>query len=55
MIHENSSIFSHLLLFLQHEVSNLIDTALREREKEIIRLYYGLEDESLTWEEISKR
>lgn len=40
---------------LKHEVSNLIDTALREREKEIIRLYYGLEDESLTWEEISKR
>ncbi|XP_074280484.1 RNA polymerase sigma factor sigA-like [Silene latifolia] len=40
---------------LKYEVSHLIDTALREREREIIRLYYGLDDEPLTWEEISKR
>ncbi|KNA09828.1 hypothetical protein SOVF_149960 [Spinacia oleracea] len=40
---------------LKQDVSNLIDTTLREREKDIIRLYYGLDDESLTWEEISKR
>ncbi|KAL9239840.1 hypothetical protein vseg_014122 [Gypsophila vaccaria] len=40
---------------LKNEVSHLIDTALRERERDIIRLYYGLDDESLTWEEISKR
>ena len=50
--------FSYLTSFrtsLQHEVSDLIDTTLKEREREIIRLYYGLHDESLTWEEISKR
>ncbi|KAK9682571.1 hypothetical protein RND81_10G082700 [Saponaria officinalis] len=40
---------------LKHEVSDLIDTALRERERDIIRLYYGLDEEPLTWEEISKR
>ncbi|CAO2815982.1 unnamed protein product [Amaranthus hypochondriacus] len=40
---------------LKHEVSSLIDTTLRERERDIIRLYYGLNDECLTWEDISKR
>lgn len=40
---------------LKHEVDSLMNTALREREKDIIRLYYGLDDECLTWEEISKR
>lgn len=40
---------------LKREVNNLINTTLREREKDIIRLYYGLDDECLTWEEISKR
>lgn len=40
---------------LKDEVSQLIDTTLREREKDIIRLYYGLDNESLTWEDISKR
>ncbi|KAL2897726.1 RNA polymerase sigma factor sigA [Bienertia sinuspersici] len=40
---------------LKHEVSNLMNTTLRERERDIVRLYYGLDDESLTWEEISKR
>lgn len=40
---------------LKHDVNNLIDTTLRERERVIIRHYYGLNDESLTWEEISKR
>ncbi|XP_074271975.1 RNA polymerase sigma factor sigA-like isoform X2 [Silene latifolia] len=42
-------------LTLKNEVSDLIDTALRERERDIIRLYYGLDEDSLTWEEISKR
>lgn len=41
---------------LQDEVKNLICTTLREREGEIIRLYYGIVDnECLTWEDISRR
>ncbi|GJX24021.1 RNA polymerase sigma factor sigA-like protein [Tanacetum coccineum] len=34
------------------EVNNLMTTTLREREREIIRLYYGLDNEFLTWEDI---
>uniref|UniRef100_A0A6N2KLG6 RNA polymerase sigma-70 domain-containing protein n=1 Tax=Salix viminalis TaxID=40686 RepID=A0A6N2KLG6_SALVM len=37
------------------EVNKLIDSTLQEREKEIIRLYHGLDKECLTWEDISKR
>ncbi|KAF9661256.1 hypothetical protein SADUNF_Sadunf19G0049300 [Salix dunnii] len=37
------------------EVNKLIDSTLQEREKEIIRLYHGLDQECLTWEDISKR
>ncbi|XP_031109252.1 RNA polymerase sigma factor sigA isoform X2 [Ipomoea triloba] len=41
---------------LKDEVKNLICTTLREREGEIIRLYYGIVDnECLTWEDISRR
>ncbi|KAL3521775.1 hypothetical protein ACH5RR_019924 [Cinchona calisaya] len=40
---------------LKDEVNKLITSTLREREREIIRLYYGLENECLTWEDISKR
>lgn len=40
---------------LQEEVSKLISATLGEREREIIRLYYGLDKECLTWEDISKR
>ncbi|KAM7463532.1 hypothetical protein LguiA_031653 [Lonicera macranthoides] len=40
---------------LKDEVNKLINTTLREREREIIRLYYGLDYECLTWEDISKR
>ena len=40
---------------VQDEVNKLIDTTLGEREKDIIRLYYGLDNECLTWEDISKR
>ncbi|XP_022742267.1 RNA polymerase sigma factor sigA-like isoform X2 [Durio zibethinus] len=39
---------------LKDEVNKLITTTLGEREREIIRLYYGLDKESLTWEDISK-
>nr|QKY65028.1 plastidic RNA polymerase sigma-subunit 1 [Passiflora biflora] len=39
---------------LKEEVNNLINSTLREREREIIRLYYGLDKECLTWEDISK-
>ncbi|CAK9180876.1 unnamed protein product, partial [Ilex paraguariensis] len=37
------------------EVNKLISTTLRERERDIIRLYYGLDNECLTWEDISRR
>ncbi|XP_051138040.1 RNA polymerase sigma factor sigA isoform X2 [Andrographis paniculata] len=37
------------------EVEKLITSTLREREREIIRLYYGLGNECLTWEDISRR
>ncbi|KAF5958956.1 hypothetical protein HYC85_000165 [Camellia sinensis] len=37
------------------EVNKLISTTLRERERVIIRLYYGLDSECLTWEDISRR
>lgn len=40
---------------LKEEVNKLINSTLREREREIIRLYYGLDKECLTWEDISKR
>lgn len=33
----------------------LISATLGDREREIIRLYYGLDKECLTWEDISKR
>ncbi|KAL2545637.1 RNA polymerase sigma factor sigA [Forsythia ovata] len=40
---------------LKDEVDKLLSSTLREREQEIIRLYYGLENECLTWEDISRR
>ncbi|EPS67249.1 sigma factor [Genlisea aurea] len=40
---------------LKDEIDRLLSSTLREREREIIRLYYGLEHESLTWEDISRR
>lgn len=46
---------SMLMVKLQEEVSKLISATLGEREREIIRLYYGLDKECLTWEDISKR
>nr|QKY65012.1 plastidic RNA polymerase sigma-subunit 1 [Passiflora tenuiloba] len=39
---------------LKEEVNKLIESTLREREREIIRLYYGLDKECLSWEDISK-
>ncbi|XP_045828856.1 RNA polymerase sigma factor sigA [Trifolium pratense] len=40
---------------LKEEVNKLINVTLVEREREIVRLYYGLDKKCLTWEEISKR
>lgn len=40
---------------LKDEVNKLINSTLRERERDIIRLYHGLDGESLTWEDISKQ
>ncbi|KAM0009511.1 putative RNA polymerase sigma-70 region 3, RNA polymerase sigma-70 region 2 [Helianthus debilis subsp. tardiflorus] len=42
-------------LALKDEMNKLMTTTLREREREIIRLYYGLDNEFLTWEDISRR
>ncbi|XP_068661376.1 RNA polymerase sigma factor sigA-like isoform X1 [Aristolochia californica] len=41
--------------FLKDDVNKLLNTTLSERERDIIRLYYGLNNECLTWEDISKR
>ncbi|GFY83973.1 sigma factor A [Actinidia rufa] len=38
----------------EDEVNKLISTTLRERERDIVRLYYGLDNECLTWEDISR-
>ncbi|KAI7744843.1 hypothetical protein M8C21_029838 [Ambrosia artemisiifolia] len=40
---------------LKDEVNKLINMTLGERERQIIRLYYGLDNECLTWEDIGKR
>ncbi|KAL8233721.1 hypothetical protein R6Q59_019821 [Mikania micrantha] len=40
---------------LKDEVNNLITKTLGKRERHIIRLYYGLDNECLTWEDIGKR
>lgn len=40
---------------LKDEVNKLMNVTLSKREREIIRLYYGLDNECLTWEDISKR
>nr|AKC88627.1 sigma factor [Erodium trifolium] len=40
---------------LKDEINKVLNIALGEREKEIITLYYGLQGQSLSWEEISKR
>ncbi|XWS58675.1 hypothetical protein CRYUN_Cryun08bG0055200 [Craigia yunnanensis] len=40
---------------LKDEVNRLITITLGEGEREIIRLYYGLDNESFTWEDIGKR
>ncbi|MFS7949439.1 putative RNA polymerase sigma-70 region 3, RNA polymerase sigma-70 region 2 [Helianthus anomalus] len=40
---------------LKDEVNKLITVTLGERERHIIRLYYGLDNECLTWEDIGKR
>ncbi|XP_076914875.1 RNA polymerase sigma factor sigA-like [Bidens hawaiensis] len=42
-------------LALKDEMNKLMATTLREREREIIRLYYGLDNEFLSWEDISRR
>lgn len=43
------------ILVVQDEVDKLESSTLSDRERDIIRLYYGLDDECLTWEDISKR
>ncbi|KAK9095703.1 hypothetical protein Scep_027172 [Stephania cephalantha] len=40
---------------LKDEVNDLISSTLGAREQDIIRLYYGLDKECLTWEDISRR
>lgn len=52
---KKSEKFNKCYINLQDEVNKLINMMLGEREREIIRLYYGLDNECLTWEDISKR
>ncbi|XP_019101529.1 PREDICTED: RNA polymerase sigma factor sigA isoform X2 [Camelina sativa] len=52
---ENNPWYGYDEWALKEEVSKLISATLGEREREIIRLYYGLDKECLTWEDISKR
>ncbi|XP_077234792.1 sigma factor A [Tasmannia lanceolata] len=40
---------------LKDEVNRLIGTTLSERESDIIHLYYGLDKECHTWEDISRK
>ncbi|GAB2289738.1 hypothetical protein Dimus_024045 [Dionaea muscipula] len=40
---------------LKDEVNKLINTTLRPRERDIVRLYYGLDNECLSWEDIGER
>ncbi|KAH7511486.1 hypothetical protein ACOSP7_014203 [Xanthoceras sorbifolium] len=40
---------------IKDEVNRLITVTLGEREREIIRLYYGLDKKFPTWDDISKR
>ncbi|KAI8565310.1 hypothetical protein RHMOL_Rhmol03G0249200 [Rhododendron molle] len=40
---------------LKDEVKKILNTKLGERERYIIRLYYGMDGECLTWEDISSR
>ena len=40
---------------LQEGVRDLLSTTLNERERDIIGLYYGLDEESRSWEDISRR
>ncbi|XP_068651361.1 RNA polymerase sigma factor sigA-like isoform X2 [Aristolochia californica] len=41
--------------FLKDDVNKLLNTTLSERERVIVRLYYGLDNDCLTWEDISKQ
>ncbi|KAG5559094.1 hypothetical protein RHGRI_008869 [Rhododendron griersonianum] len=40
---------------LKDEVKKILNTKLGERERYIIHLYYGMDGECLTWEDISSR
>lgn len=55
IIDTTSEATNSILCVLQDEVDKLINATLREREREIVRLYYGLDNECLTWEDISRR
>ena len=48
-------LYSELKTYFQDEVNKLINMTLGDRERDIIGLYYGLDNECLTWEDISKR
>ncbi|CAA7406459.1 unnamed protein product [Spirodela intermedia] len=40
---------------LKEEVNKLLCATLSQRERDIVRLYYGLEKDSQTWEDISRQ
>ncbi|KAG2581813.1 RNA polymerase sigma factor sigA-like [Panicum virgatum] len=41
--------------YLKEEVTNLINSTLNERERDIIRLYHGIGKQCHTWEDISRQ
>ncbi|KAG8046594.1 hypothetical protein GUJ93_ZPchr0008g14096 [Zizania palustris] len=41
--------------YLKEEVNKLLNTALNERERDIIRLYHGIGKQCHTWEDISRQ
>lgn len=52
-LHHATMIF--IFQSIQDEVKKLLYTTLSKREREIIRLYHGIDSECHTWEDIGKR
>lgn len=52
-LHHATMIF--IFQSIQDEVKKLLYTTLSKREREIIRLYHGIDSECHTWEDIGKQ
>lgn len=47
--------YSHVNPFCQDEVDKLLYMTLSNRERDIISLYHGIDNECHTWEDIGKK